>query len=91
MGTGLVLLVTPEETRTWCGKHLCCREKDHEGACEVDETMLDFPCPHGCTHHRVASQEPTACGHYHSPSEWGHHEQKHNSEYWKAIGDGRSS
>lgn len=53
--------------------------------------MTEYPCPHGCTNHTVKSEEPTACGHYHSPSEWGHHEQKHNSEYWKAIGDGRSS
>jgi len=44
-----------------------------------------FPCPHGCEHHRVPTQDPTGCGHYHSPTEWGHHENKHNSDYWQAI------
>jgi hypothetical protein len=48
---------------------------------------VTYPCPHGCTDHRVKSLDPTACGHYHSPSEWGHHEQKHNSDYWKAISE----
>lgn len=50
--------------------------------------MSEYPCPHGCTTHTVPSLLPTACGHYHSPSEWGHHEQKHNSEYWQAISNG---
>ena len=27
--------------RTWCGKFRCCREANHEGACEEDDTMLD--------------------------------------------------
>jgi hypothetical protein len=49
------------------------------------------PCPHGCTTHTVPSQDPTACGHYHSPDEWGHREQIHNSAYWKAIGEGASN
>lgn len=47
----------------------------------------EWPCPHGCKDHTVPSEVPTACGHYHSPSEWGHHEQIHNSAYWKAIGE----
>ncbi len=51
--------------------------------------VSEYPCPHGCTNHTVKSESPTACGHYHSPSEWGHHEQKHNSEYWQAIGNGK--
>ena len=45
-----------------------------------------YPCPHGCKTHTVPSLDPTACGHYHSPDEWGHHEQIHNSAYWAAIG-----
>lgn len=49
-------------------------------------TENGYPCPHGCTNHTVSSLYPTACGHYHSPTEWGHHEDVHNSDYWAAIG-----
>lgn len=28
--------------RTWCGLYLCCREKNHDGACEVDSTLLTW-------------------------------------------------
>jgi hypothetical protein len=48
------------------------------------------PCPHGCENHTVPSLNPTACGHYHSPTEWGHHEDQHNSDYWAAIGKAQS-
>ena len=27
-------------SRTWCGRHRCCREANHDGACEVDELEL---------------------------------------------------
>lgn len=50
----------------------------------------EYPCPHGCTDHTVKSEDPTACGHYHSPEEWGHREQVHNSDYWAAIGRARA-
>lgn len=54
------------------------------------ESQPPYPCPHGCTDHTVRSPDPTACGHYHSPTEWGHHENQHNSDYWAAIGAKKS-
>ena len=27
--------------RTWCGRFRCCRDANHDGACEEDITMLD--------------------------------------------------
>jgi len=27
--------------RTWCGRYRCCREAEHNGACEEDITMLE--------------------------------------------------
>lgn len=28
------------DSRTYCGRFRCCREKDHKGDCEIDITYL---------------------------------------------------
>lgn len=49
--TGNLIVHHPvkKRPRTWCGIHRCCREANHDGACEVDITYL--------THEELASIE----------------------------------
>lgn len=37
-------VIKGDVVRSWCGKHRCCREADHDGPCEEDATELP-PAP----------------------------------------------